>query len=229
MQLLIIAIIVFIFIKAKQHRDYKNSTYHQTTHYPYRSVLKDLGRVGEYFTYQNLRHLEANGAKFLFNLYIPKANGETTEIDVLMICSKGIFVFESKNFSGWIFGNESQKYWYQTLPAGRYKSYNESFYNPIMQNRSHIKHLRAFLNKQVPMQSIIVFSDRCTLKEIQVHSQDVHVVKRNQLAYIVDTLCRQMGVDILYESDIADIYRKLYPHTQIDEATKLQHIANIRR
>ena len=85
---------------------------------------------------------------------------ETTEIDVLMISPKGLFVFESKNYSGWIFGSENQKNWYQTLPAGRGRSHKENFYNPIMQNRSHIKHLKAFLGTDIPVRSIIVFSDR---------------------------------------------------------------------
>ena len=72
---------------------------------------------------------------------MPKENGETSEIDVLMIHNKGIFVFERKNFSGWIFGNEIQRMWTQTLPKGRGRSHKESFFNPIMQNRTHIKTL----------------------------------------------------------------------------------------
>ena len=69
--------------------------------------------------YKYLKDFENQGAKFLFNIYIPKKGNETTEIDVLMISSKGLFVFESKNYSGWIFGGDNQKYWYQTLPSNR--------------------------------------------------------------------------------------------------------------
>ena len=132
--------------------------------------------------------MEANGAKFLFNVYIPKGNGETTEIDVLMICSKGIFVFESKNYSGWIFGSESQKNWYQTLPAGRGKSHKEHFYNPIMQNHSHIKNLKYLLDEQFPIRSIIVFSDRCTLKSVQIKSNDISVINRYNVAPVVSAM-----------------------------------------
>ena len=97
-------------------RKYRKSAYYQITKNSYLSVLLDKGKYGEYLTYKYLKHLEADGAKFLFNTYIPKGNEGTTEIDVLMICKKGIFVFESKNYSGWIFGSEQQLYWYQTLP-----------------------------------------------------------------------------------------------------------------
>ncbi len=106
--ILIPAIIITV-ILVKKNKEYKNGAYYQITKLPYSSVKHNTGRYGEYLTYKYLKNFEASGAKFLFNIYIPKENGETTEIDVLMICSKGIFVFESKNYSGWIFGSETQK------------------------------------------------------------------------------------------------------------------------
>lgn len=187
--MLLILIIIIIVLLIKKNKDYKNSTYYQITGLPYFSVRYDAGRYGEYLTYKYLKYFEAIGAKFLFNIYIPKKNGETTEIDVLMICPKGLFVFESKNYSGWIFGSESQKNWYQTLPSGRGRSHKEHFYNPIMQNNSHIKHLKAFLNKEIPMYSIITFSDRCTLKRIQIESNNVSVINRYNVAYVVSQIC----------------------------------------
>jgi hypothetical protein len=168
--------------------------------------------------------MEKSGARFLFNVYIPKENGGTTEIDVLMICSKGLFVFESKNFSGWIFGDESQNNWYQTLPAdGRRKV----FYNPVLQNRSHIHHLRMFLGEQVPVHSIIVFSERCTLKSVQLHSNDVCVINRYHLFPMVTAICNRIPTDLLSSVSIEEIYSKLYPFTQVDGFTQVQHAANL--
>ncbi len=224
--ILIPAIIIAI-IFVKKNKEYKESAYYQVTKHPYLSVRHNTGRYGEYLTYKYLKHMEANGAKFLFNVYIPKGNDETTEIDVLMICPKGIFVFESKNYSGWIFGSESQKNWCQTLPAGRGRSHKEHFYNPVMQNRSHIKYLRAFLGEQIPMRSIIVFSDRCTLKSVQIKSNDISVINRYNVVPVVSAICNQTPIDILDENSIAEIYSKLYPFTQVDEVIKAQHIANI--
>ncbi len=224
--ILIPAIIITI-ILVKKNKKYKNSAYYQITKLPYCSVRYNKGSYGEYLTYKYLKKFEASGAKFLFNIYIPKENGETTEIDVLMICSKGIFVFESKNYSGWIFGSETQKNWYQTLPTGRGRSHKELFYNPIMQNRTHIKHLKTFLSEQVPMRSIIVFSDRCTLKSVQIKSNDISVINRYNVASVVSGICSQIPAKLLSESDIANIYNKLYPYTQVDAMVKAQHIANI--
>lgn len=223
----LIPLIIVIFVYAKRIKDYKAGSYYQVTKAPYFSVRRDLGKWGEYLTYKYLKEFENDGAKFLFNVYIPKENGETTEIDVLMISKKGIFVFESKNYSGWIFGSEKQKNWYQTLPAGRGKSHKEHFYNPIMQNRSHIKHLKAFMGTEISMHSIIVFSERCVLKNVEVKSADISVINRNEVASVVAGIYKRISEDLLTEKDVMDIYNKLYPYTQSSEEVKKQHIANI--
>lgn len=174
----------------------------------YKENAYDKGRHLEYLTYKSLRRFEKHGGKFLFNLFIPKIGGETTEIDVCLICSKGIFVFECKNFSGWIFGNETQKRWTQTLPVGRGRCHREQFYNPVMQNASHIRHLKNFIGKNVPMWSIIVFSDRCVFKDITV-SNNVNVINHSEISSVVTKIYRQMQ-DIYSDADINDMYNMLH-------------------
>ena len=160
------------------------------------------------------------------SLVLPKGEDGTTEIDVLMISPKGLFVFESKNYSGWIFGSEHQPKWYQTLPQGRGKSHKEAFYNPIMQNKTHIKHLKAMLGETIPMHSIITFSDRCTLKNVQVKSTDIHVINRNEVVGVVATIASRQP-DILTTAQIQEIHDLLYPYTQTDDAVKQKHIERI--
>lgn len=223
----LIPTIIIIIVLVKKDKEYKNGAYYQITKQPYFSVRRNAGNYGEYLTYKYLKRFESSSAKFLFNIYIPKENGETTEIDVLMICKKGLFVFESKNYSGWIFGSENQKTWYQTLPAGKGHSHKEHFYNPIMQNRSHIKHLKACLGEQVPMRSIIVFSNRCTLKSVEVHSNDISVINRYSVVPVVTSICNKIHSDLLTDNEITEIYNKLYPYTQVEEFAKIQHVANI--
>lgn len=205
---------------------YRKTVYYKVTHVSYFRMRRDLGRFGEFLTYRYLRKHEKEGAKFLFNLYIPKGEDGTTEIDVLMISPKGLFVFESKNYSGWIFGSEHQPKWYQTLPQGRGKSHKEAFYNPIMQNKTHIKHLKAMLGETIPMHSIITFSDRCTLKNVQVKSTDIHVINRNEVVGVVATIASRQP-DILTTAQIQEIHDLLYPYTQTDDAVKQKHIERI--
>ena len=119
-------VIVVIVIYGLQNWQYKKTEYYGQTKNSYLSVLFDKGRLGEFYTYKDLKPLDGY-KRYLFNLYIPKENGETTELDVVLLHESGIYVFESKNYSGWIFGTETQRYWTQTLPAGRGRSQKINF------------------------------------------------------------------------------------------------------
>jgi len=224
---LICSVIVAVLVYKNQQ--YKKGAYYQVTKNPYSSVKCDKGKYAEYLTYRSLCHFENSGGKFLFNILVPKGHNETTEIDALLICSKGLFVFECKNYSGWIFGNEAQKNWTQTLPQGRGRSHKERFYNPIMQNASHIRHLKNLIGQNVPMHSIIVFSDRCTLKNITVKSNDIRVINHYSIASVVAQICNQTPTDIFTETEVNYIYGKLHPYTQFGCDVKKQHVENIRK
>ena len=206
---------------------YKRTDYYKTTHKSWLRVRFDTGYYGEYLTYLALSRYEKDGAKFLYNCYLPKDNGETTEIDVMMIHSSGVYVFESKNYSGWIFGNEHQKTWTQTLPSGR-KSHKEHFLNPIMQNNLHIKWLKNQIGYSVPVHSVIVFSERCTLKKVDITSSDIYVIRRPEVAKIVYKIDAKEEHD-LSEDDIDALYKKLYDFTQVSDEVKKKHVNDIKK
>lgn len=206
---------------------YWKSEYYKSTRKSFISLVLNTGAYGEYLTYRCLRKYEENGAKFLFNCYLPKDKDETSEIDVMMIFKSGIYVFESKNYSGWIFGSESSKTWTQSLPNGR-SSRKERFYNPIMQNRTHIKWLEQQLDEEVPLHNIVVFSQRCELKKLEITSEDISVVKRDALPKLVREIDEKTA-SVLDEERISAIYDKLYPRTQVSGEVKEVHIENIER
>lgn len=204
---------------------YKKTDYYNTTRKSFLTMRLDKGNYGEYLTYKYLRGYESDGARFLYNCYLPKENGETTEIDVLMIHKSGIYVFESKNYSGWIFGSEHQKNWTQTLPSGR-KSQKEHFLNPIMQNKLHIKYLEKLIGETVPFHSIIVFSERCTLKKIDVENPDIFVIKRDDVKKTVSSINNRIGI-LISQSRVDEIYAQLFPFSQVTEEMKEKHIVDI--
>lgn len=207
---------------------FNKTTYHRTTGNSYFLTISDKGRYGEYLISKNLRHLEKQGAKFLFNVYFPKENGETTESDVILITDRGFIVFESKNYSGWIFGDEKSKMWTQTLPQGKGRpALKEKFFNPIMQNNLHIKYLRSVVGPEYSIQSIIAFSERCELKNITFTSSDVQVVKRNQIRQAVSTTLDRMPQNAIATEQMDQLYHLLLPYSQVSEETKQQHIQNI--
>ncbi|MDD3182310.1 MAG: nuclease-related domain-containing protein [Alphaproteobacteria bacterium] len=183
------------------------------------------GAVGERRIRRRLARFEKkDGGKILSNVYIPKMSGGTTEIDLLLIHPKGLFVFESKNYSGWIFGNEAHQNWTQTLPKGWHGDvHKERFYNPIRQNASHIKHLMPHVRKRVPVWSVIVFSDECELKNITVRSPNVCVVHCCHVASIVKQVCSETETDFLTEADIDELYNTLLTYTDVSQEEKRHH------
>jgi hypothetical protein len=221
--ILLIVIGIYFF----KNYEFKQGSYYKLTHNTFLFTILDAGRNGEYQIYKRLSHYERTGGKFLFNCYLPKENGETTEIDVVLIKSDGIFVFESKNYSGWIFGDEKSKNWTQTLPQGKGRSHKERFFNPILQNEVHIKWLRRIVGDGLPIYSIIAFSERCTLKKVSVTSQDVQVINRNVILSAVEH-AGSMQSRKLSREEVDETYNKLYPFTQVSEEQKLQHVHNIR-
>ena len=184
------------------------------------------GKHGEKLTENELKLVYSFGrrGKTLRNLYIPKSNGDTSEIDVVYITQKGIFVFESKNYSGWIFGDEKGTYWTAMLP-NREKN---RFYNPIKQNRTHIKWLGAYVGPEVPLFSIIVFSERCELKKVTVESEDIMVIKRDRTYAAVRDIWDSVP-DVLSEDEVSELYKKLKILTEVNSSVKTAHVESIKK
>ena len=96
----------------------------------------------------------------LNNITLPLANGGSTQIDHVIVSIYGIFVIETKNYKGWIFGNEKQRQWTQVIMGRKYK-----FQNPLRQNYLHIKILADLLELDLSyFHSIIAFIGECELK-----------------------------------------------------------------
>lgn len=82
----------------------------------------------------------------LHNITVPTPDG-TTQIDHVFVSPYGIFVLETKNMTGWIFGGKDQAQWTQKIYKQTFK-----FQNPLRQNYKHTKALEAAL--QVPAETI---------------------------------------------------------------------------
>jgi len=93
------------------------------------------------------------------NVTLPTEDG-TTQIDHIIVSVYGVFVVETKNLRGWIFGSAKQKMWTQQI----YKHRN-SFQNPLHQNYKHTETLKSLLNlDENQLQSIVVFIGDSTFK-----------------------------------------------------------------
>ena len=224
--LIIVAIIIFILIFIIlffKYLKFKDSNYKNASGNSFVKTIFNAGNNGEYLTFAKLEKLKGDN-KIMTNLYIPRKDKITTEVDLIMISQTGIYVFESKNYSGWIFGNEKQKNWTQTLQNGK----KHKFFNPIWQNNTHINALKYALELEEDIfKSYIIFSERCTLKKITLTSENIKVIRRNRLI-------RELNKDIseskklINKDQIDSIYNELSQYILVDEKTKQEHIESIK-
>jgi len=83
--------------------------------------------------------LDSNTYKRFHNIIIQTKNG-TTQIDHIILSQYGIFVIETKNYNGWIFGGKDQRFWTQVLFGTKNR-----FQNPLHQNYKHTRALADYL------------------------------------------------------------------------------------
>jgi restriction system protein len=99
------------------------------------------GEEGERLVAQILKDLDPLSYRVFHDLYLPRHDGRgTTQIDHVVLSRFGIFVIETKNYDGWIFGGARQQMWTRSI-FGR----NTQFPNPLDQMHPHVVAVQAFL------------------------------------------------------------------------------------
>lgn len=117
------------------------------------------GNFGEFIVNRLLSSLPDSDYKLIKDVTLPTDDG-TTQIDHVVVSKFGIFVVETKNMKGWIFGTLKQKQWTQKI----YR-HSSKFQNPLHQNYKHTKTLQSLLNcKEQHVHSVIVFVGNSTFK-----------------------------------------------------------------
>lgn len=160
--------------------------------FPYNSPIKK-GRLGERATAKVLHQFFKDQKAVVFNDITLKSINDSTQIDHVVVSTKGIFVVETKNHKGWIFGNAKNRYWTQVIFNSK-----TQFQNPIRQNYKHIK----FLEEQMKVSpdlfyTVVVFMDHC---EFKTRMPD-YVVKLQNLVFFLTSFT----TDRITEADL-DLY-----------------------
>ncbi|WP_220783554.1 nuclease-related domain-containing protein [Shewanella sairae] len=110
------------------------------------------GWYGEFLVRLMLRDLPKNEYTVINNITIQTENG-TTQIDHIVASKYGLFVIETKNMKGWIYGTEYQHHWKQKIFRNNYM-----FQNPLHQNYKHTKTLENVLNlTSNQLKSVVIF------------------------------------------------------------------------
>lgn len=178
------------------------------------------GSSGERMLYNTLlRKFQIPEKYILRNVYIPTKDGGTSEIDILVVSEKGILVFECKNYAGNIYGDAQKPKWIQYL--GGKRSY---FYNPFMQNRGHVKHLRTFLsNYNIPIIPFVTTISRGNWK-IKNFGQEDYLLGYN--CHLKDILDKYKRLDVMIRN-ADDILKALAPLSRPDKEIRQAHIARV--
>jgi len=136
----------------------------------FRPLIK--GRLGIKPVATLLSKLDPSKYEVINNMMI-NVNGQTTQIDHVVISNYGIFVIETKNNTGRIFGNEFQEYWTQTTHKNKV-----NIANPVRENYRHIQALRETTGKYPALKyfSIIVFTRKPYLNVIVKSAEVIHMI-----------------------------------------------------
>jgi len=174
------------------------------------------GKQGEKAVARVLKKL--NG-KLLNGVCLPLYD-TITEIDHIFIGKMGIVVIETKNISGTVFGDVNDKNWTHNIG-----SKTHSLYNPLLQNKTHYDnicyHLRKFGLSQIPVYSVVVFSNDDVTYNITGKG---NIIKIDKLFSYMNSLPKAS-----YKMPINLIYKKLKTISQKNLLKLYNHNKNIKK
>jgi len=185
-----------------------------------------IGELGEYKINIQLDQLPKD-YKYLSDLLVPNSKSRTgySQIDHLVISPYGLFVIETKNYSGEIKGKRDDKNW---LVNNRFK-----MFNPLRQNYGHMKAIESITQsyKKLNFISMISFTMRCRFSidpELrQISSNELIIYDTELTEFIRRKLIRLSAENpepFLKNEDIIHIYNLLVKANIMDPKIRVEHV-----
>lgn len=183
------------------------------------------GEIGEHKIDIQLSQFPKN-YKYLNDIMIenPKSVSGYSQIDHIIITPYGIFVIETKNYQGTIYGGKKRRTW---LVNGKFK-----MMNPLIQNYGHIQAIKQIIDKKRKNKyiSLITFTKRCTLKI----GEDIRHISSDEMViydlYLSETINRKVSIAklqnnrLLYgDEDIEDIHKAISAANITDPMKRQEH------
>ncbi|MBD3276413.1 MAG: NERD domain-containing protein [Candidatus Marinimicrobia bacterium] len=150
------------------------------------------------------------------NIILPSGNG-STEIDHIILSLNGIFVIETKNRSGWIYGSKNSANWTQTFENGR----KFQFQNPLRQNYKHTETVIDLLNiSEENVHSLVAFSGKAKFKT---------KLPANVLTYKqIPSYIKSFHQKVFTQDQVEEFFNKLEEKRHRGIFAKIQHIWSLR-
>lgn len=143
--------------------------------------------------------------------------GGTTQIDHVVVSRFGIFVIETKNLSGWIYGSEWHSHWTQSFGHFRVE-----FQNPLRQNQRHLRALQGLLGlRATKFHSLVVFTGKSEFKR----EMPLNVVQPDRLVPFI-----QVRRTLLLTAEEVDRVLDVIESSRLEPgvATDLLHVQSLR-
>lgn len=142
--------------------------------------------------------------------------GKSRQIDHIAITEYGVFVIETKNYAGSIYGKETSENWQQYLKGRKYL-----LKNPIHQNYGHFQIVKnVIFDETIYIEPIVIFTDRCKLN-VTTKSKVIYASKI--LSYIKNK------PKVLSLDKINEIYNTIIENRITDEEKIQDHNYNVQK
>lgn len=138
----------------------------------------------------------------LVNRYFPNAIKEVyvyineyriSEIDIVVVHTSGVYLFEAKVKKGKITGHPNQTYW----RAQHTERKATRFYNPLRQTEAHVRHLaKRHGISPSSCHTIIVFNDGADISEIRFSTNQTTTCSYKDLPRILQHIKRNMTTPV---------------------------------
>lgn len=189
----------------------------------YASRAEAIGDFGEKRVSSYLEELPCEDY-MVYNDLLIRDGRHTTQVDHVIISRYGVFVLETKNVHGKVYGSDNAEIWKQYLPDTGYKRYGytqeHQLRNPIWQNDGHIKSLRRLVfGDAVPIHGVVVFPSGT---EIKVTSESPVLTMGLVIPYI-----KGFRDEVLSSDQMGFYRRRLFEVITTSESDRKEHIDNV--
>lgn len=216
-----------IYKKRDEKQDYRNSiwSFNRNQNLLETVTNSDRGTYAERNLVLKLLNYGIPAQTIFHDLYLRKPNVSFSQIDLVVVTTAGIVVFEVKDYSGWIFGKGYQEQWTQVLAYGSQKY---RFYNPIKQNSKHIVDVRNTRKQfeNIPFYSVIVFDGDCELRDISFVPDGTFVVRAERILEVMRIIQAKEPAPYTDKHEVIRVLREAVENG-VHKETEHQHIKKV--
>ena len=173
------------------------------------------GKDGELAVSRELLSLPSEEYIVLNDVLLP-TKYNSNQLDHIVISLYGIFVIETKNYSGRLYGGKHSEKWTQYIGREKY-----SLYNPLLQNERHAQVVADYTHvSKNAIFPIVVFTGSATVKP----SAD------NNIVYLEDLLCaiKQHQHQFFSNEQIHLLAKSLDDAMEENSETMFAHIRSVK-